>query len=84
MSLITTSVFTILQSVALQYKPFRRYLGIQDLPEKTKLPSMKESVEWIVKSLKDRVSEAKQLEARKVSRARASEQMKKFEQARRK
>lgn len=53
------------------------------MPEKTKLPSMKDSLDYIVKSLKDRVKEAKQVEARKVSRAQASESMKKFEQARR-
>jgi len=33
-SLITTSILTILQTAALQYKPFRRRLGIQDIPEK--------------------------------------------------
>ncbi|KAF9450755.1 hypothetical protein P691DRAFT_725446 [Macrolepiota fuliginosa MF-IS2] len=84
LSLITTSAFTILQSAALQYGPIRRYLGIQDLPQNSKLPSMKESLEYIIKSLKDKVQETKEVEARKVSRARASEQMKKFEQARRK
>ena len=84
MSLITTSILTILQSAALQYKPFRRRLGIQDMPEKSSLPSMKESLEWVIKSLKDKVQETKEVETRKIQRARASEQMKKFEQARRK
>lgn len=84
MSLITTSFITILQSVALQYKPFRKWLGIQDMPKKNHLPSMKESLEWVIKSLKNQVQEAGELETRKIQRARASEQMKKFEQARRK
>jgi len=83
-SLITTSILTILQSAALQYRPFRRWLGIQDMPEKSSLPSMKESLKWVIKSLKDKVQETKEVETRKIQRARASEQMKRFEQARRK
>ena len=54
------------------------------MPEKSSLPSMKESLEWVIKSLKDKVQETKEVETRKIQRARASEQMKKFEQARRK
>jgi YidC/Oxa1 family membrane protein insertase len=76
-------VFTIIQSIALQYKPLRRSLGILDQPDKAKLPSMMESWEYVIKGFQNKVADAKAMEAHKINRAQASEQMKRFEEARR-
>ncbi|KXN83193.1 Mitochondrial inner membrane protein OXA1L [Leucoagaricus sp. SymC.cos] len=81
-SLVTATFLTVLQTIALRNQSLRRLLGINNLPESVPLPSIRESVDWAIKGIKRKMEEAKNIEAHKVQRARASQQMKQFEQAR--
>ncbi|KAJ3562860.1 hypothetical protein NP233_g9317 [Leucocoprinus birnbaumii] len=82
-SLATASFLTIVQSLALQFGPIRRWFDIKSLPPKQKTPSMKESFQWVIDSYKRKMEEAKQLEAHKIQRARSSDQLKRLEERRR-
>lgn len=72
-ALIAGSAVTILQSLALQQKSIRRWVGINNLPEKQKFPSMKESINWVISNFQKRIDDAKQVEAHRLQRARASD-----------
>jgi hypothetical protein len=84
LGLVLGSLYFVVQSLLLQNVTIRRYLGINNLPEKNKLPTMRETMEFVIKSYTDRIAEAKGMQTHKIQRARASEQMKRFEEARRK
>ena len=84
LSIVTATLTLLLQTLAFQWRPIRRWLEIRELPEKQKLPSMRESMNWIIENMRKRVEEAKHLEAQRDKRARASDQMKEFQETRRK
>ncbi|KAF7759656.1 hypothetical protein Agabi119p4_11351 [Agaricus bisporus var. burnettii] len=62
LALVTTSTFTIFQTVALRYKPLRRLLGIQNMPTGSKLPTLKESWDYAIKAYDERRKEALHIE----------------------
>jgi YidC/Oxa1 family membrane protein insertase len=65
-SLITGVAATTLQSLALQYQPLRRWLDIPVvLPQhRGRLPSFKQSIDFVVKSVKEKQLEANRQAAR--------------------
>jgi len=84
LSIVTATISLLFQTLAFQWRPVRRWLEVQELPEKQKLPSMRESMNWVIESMRKRVEDAKHLESQRNKRAHASDQMKRFQEARRK
>ena len=59
-SIITGIVATTLQTLILRYQPLRRWLDIPSVPSRYegRLPSFKESIDYVIKSFKETQAEA--------------------------